>query len=501
MAENRFDTTVALPLNALGEWSSTTSYAIGSFVALGNRGYYAVATPTIAISPDTQSVAAVDRMTTGSGNTSYNLATYKQTFTVSQTVTIDAFNIKNLGTPDILYARIGVDTGTTAWDSQTYIEQVDGPFASTDPDGGIAYLYTPITLSPGTTYFIAVARDGQTVGFNVSSVDAGSEESTIMTAVGAYSATALNFVYNQTYTSTKTLGISLYENDSPWRRLGGLDEVTTITSPGDDITVPTSAAVVTYADQAEADAISSAQSYADAIDGVKFESINVVVLTSSGTYNKPSNALYITVEGCGAGASAGGVPEITSSTSQVAIGTGGGAGCYFKRTFAASELDSSCSYTIGAGGAGASAGSNGNNGGQTSFEYTSGTTIYGNGGSAGFTGGPTSNNTMQIGGAGGGSASTQDVTIPGEDGGGGEGHGTSAVSIHFVSGGDGGSSALGKGGKGARNGSTGSVTDIGDQGTGYGSGSGGGYNMETQSARGSLAGQGGVIIITEYLKA
>lgn len=126
--------------------------------------------------------------------------------------------------------------------------------------------------------------------------------------------------------------------------------------------------------------------------------------TTSGTWNKPSGATFVLVEMYGGGA--GGGSGCRGGTTSLTGGAGGGGGAYISKMFLASDLASSVSVTIGAGGSGGTAitsnstnGDNGGTGGDTSFgSYV---TAYG-GGSGG--GGLAGSNTSWGGGGGVGSA-------------------------------------------------------------------------------------------------
>ncbi len=92
--------------------------------------------------------------------------------------------------------------------------------------------------------------------------------------------------------------------------------------------------------------------------------------TSSGTWTKPSTATFVMVEAWGAGGGGGG-----GCASNYQPGCGGGGGGYFYALFKASELTSTVSVTIGAGGTagtggvsgGDPRGTSGGDGGNTTF--------------------------------------------------------------------------------------------------------------------------------------
>lgn len=194
--------------------------------------------------------------------------------------------------------------------------------------------------------------------------------------------------------------------------------------------------------------------------------------TSSGTYTKPSGTSFVLVEVWGAGGGGGSGRRGAASTHRSG-GGGGGGGAYNYKVFKASEVGSTVTVTIGAGGTGGAAvttndtdGNAGADGGNTTFGSLL-TGYGGNGGNAGSSGtglgggggGTISRGTTTSGGApaltgssgvtgnafGGGSAATGSGVggASGFGGGGGGGAPSNAVTINA-----GGSSAYGGGGGG-----------------------------------------------------
>lgn len=200
--------------------------------------------------------------------------------------------------------------------------------------------------------------------------------------------------------------------------------------------------------------------------------VNYQDFTSSGTWTKPSTAStsdIVIVEAWGAGGGGGGVQ---SGTGQGGAGGGGG---YVQAQFRMSDLGSTVTVTVGAGGVGTAANGAANVGGNTTFGAL--LTAYGGGGGLPGAGGPTA------GGAGGGGG----IFSVGSNGGSGApGAGGSPLSSAtggtannfgggtggLNAGGVGGASVYGGGGGGFVN-SAGGQSFYGGGGGGQGSGVGG----------------------------
>jgi hypothetical protein len=218
--------------------------------------------------------------------------------------------------------------------------------------------------------------------------------------------------------------------------------------------------------------------------GEGFTSVNVQVLTASGTYTPTSGMVYCVVENVGGGAAAGG-SEATGS-SQSAPAGGGGGGEYALGVFDAATIGASQAVTIGAGGIAVSGNNPGGNGGTTSFGALL-TALGGIGGSgAAFSAGATSNS----GGLGGSGGTGGDLRFPGVYG----GDGYFSGSDQMGHGGAGGGSRYSGGVK-----QNDTVNSAGSNGIGYGCGGSGSYNLGVTTARAGGNGSPGLVYITEYI--
>lgn len=211
--------------------------------------------------------------------------------------------------------------------------------------------------------------------------------------------------------------------------------------------------------------------------GVPGRLLNVLTLTTSGTYTPSIGTRSIIVEIQAAGGGGGGA---NATSGQASAGCGGQSGTYIKHYI--SSVASSYSYSIGAGGSGGSGSNPGSVGGNTAFG-----TLTANGGGAG---GTTSGSTFSL----------AFILIPATpptsgniiNSGGSLGDGAVTFSSTVAKSGIGGSSILGAGG--SQRGTSGN----GVSGTGYGSGGSGACSINGGGSFTGGTGANGVVIVWEY---
>lgn len=207
----------------------------------------------------------------------------------------------------------------------------------------------------------------------------------------------------------------------------------------------------------------------------------IKVLTNGTVYVPTAGTTSFLVEGVGGGGAGGGCAS--TGASQSAMGSGGQAGGYFKKYYAAPLTKTSYTYAIGVRGFARLGANPGAAGGNTTFD-----TCTANGGNGGTGGSAITPPGFLQGGNGSGGSSGGDFNISSGDGG-------TAVSLGSaaVLGGFGGASMFSFGGRGSQ--SNGNGTSA----AGFGGGGGGGANVASAGAiRKGGEGSDGAIIIYEY---
>lgn len=203
-------------------------------------------------------------------------------------------------------------------------------------------------------------------------------------------------------------------------------------------------------------------------------SINVQVFTSDDTYTPTAGMVSCVVE-CVGGGGAGAYAKFDGMN--IIFGGGGGAGGYTRKIYDAATIGASQAVGVGAGGAGDTTANPANSGGDTTFL----------GMTAGGGAGSPDKATPAYYGAGG-SASGGDINVPGQAG-------TIALQASVDLSGMGGSGLYGSGG--AAQAPIGASNQVGNNGTGYGSGGGGAVSNTVNKEGGD--GADGVVIVTEFI--
>lgn len=206
---------------------------------------------------------------------------------------------------------------------------------------------------------------------------------------------------------------------------------------------------------------------------------NRKVYTSSGTWTKPKNLIYIDVELVGAGGGGGGTQA--TGVGESACGAHGGGGGYAKKQILAARLGVTEIVTIGAGGtAGTGAGGDG---GASSF----GLHLSATGGGGGAQGVNSAGSASAIGG-GGGIGMNADINASGSAG--GIGRVIGGALAHIATSG----SSMWGGGDRYTNTGNGVTPD------GYGAGGTGATATASLAARSGGEGALGLVIVTEFLQ-
>lgn len=223
-------------------------------------------------------------------------------------------------------------------------------------------------------------------------------------------------------------------------------------------------------------------------------SINKIFLTTpgAGTYTPTTGMSECYVECVGAGGGGAGYANAGANNRFMAGGAGGG---YCAKLFTASQIGASQSYVVGAGGSGGAAPAPGSGtvvAGSAGVSTTFGSFLTASGGSGA--------NTSLSGVVSGGSGTGGSINISG---------GSNGVAVLLGNAGSFEQSATGVGGNSMYGIGGGAITTdsggglgssvIGLSGTGYGSGCGGSLAAFAPSVVAGQSGQGGIIIITEYI--
>jgi hypothetical protein len=217
--------------------------------------------------------------------------------------------------------------------------------------------------------------------------------------------------------------------------------------------------------------------------------------TSSGTWNKPANAVLVHAKAVGGGGAGAGSDTTGTTVGVNSKGSGGAGGSTAEKWYLASDLASSITIGVGGGGVGGT-GSTSTAGGNSTFQHT--TQLVGAGGQPGNKASAASTPF----GAQGGSPGTPtggDLHKPGGYGQPAWGDGALGIS------GNGGSSSEGQGGGGRASATAGSSL-AGFAGGNYGGGGGGalttGYNG-TSAAAAAAGGNGapGIVVVTTWCTA
>ena len=226
-----------------------------------------------------------------------------------------------------------------------------------------------------------------------------------------------------------------------------------------------------------------------------FRLLDVLVITSTGTFVKANypGIREVEVECTGGGGGSGSAAATTGS--QKSVGTGGGGASYAYRLLSASDLSASEDVTVGAGGSGGTSGGSGNTGGTTQFGTSA--LVKAIGGQGGSASGAFTSTGVSGGTAGGsgatGSSGTGSYTVDGDD---------APIAFWYNSEVDFTELA------GARAGGPfGAITMpqnifssfAARAGRGWGSGASGPYNSTSQSARSGAAGSAGLVVVRVYV--
>lgn len=228
------------------------------------------------------------------------------------------------------------------------------------------------------------------------------------------------------------------------------------------------------------------------LDSTAFTQVVIQVFGADGTYTPTTGMKYCIVEALGGGGGGGGAQ--TTSAVQVAAAGGGGAGGYQRSVFSAATIGASKAVDIGAGGGGGAAG---NNNGTAGSATTLGTTLIVANGGAGGSGAAATGTSATVGGGTGGAAGTGTLFIAGQAG--QAGIGTYNATTYNVTGGAGGDSFFGPGGRATFRLAISGANNPGSVSGSQGCGGGGASNTISCADTAGGAGTAGYMIITEFI--
>jgi hypothetical protein len=224
----------------------------------------------------------------------------------------------------------------------------------------------------------------------------------------------------------------------------------------------------------------------NALNNIAFTRINIVTVTSNGTYTKPDDLRAAQVVVIGGGGGSGGMQSTGSG--QVSLGGAGGGGATAIKVFSYNDLSATTSITIGAGGAGGVAGFNPGSAGGTTI-FSSSTPVEATGGAGGASIAGSINPRADVLGAAGGTATGGDINVTGGHSGASFRDGTGAQDPQIY----------GSGGTSLFCGQSGYADPAAQAPTGFGGGAGARTRGGGQPNTAGVDGFQGAVIITEYL--